>query len=90
MVSRTYAAWQRRIVPLVARRALAVVTVSAFSRSQIAETLDVAPERIAVIAGGVDERFRPGAAPTRATPSGSSARTRSPCRRATGARTCPR
>jgi glycosyltransferase involved in cell wall biosynthesis len=61
--SRTYAAWQRRIVPLVARRALAVVTVSAFSRTQIAETLDIAPERIAVIAGGVDERFRPGAAP---------------------------
>ena len=61
--SRTYAAWQRRIVPLVAHRALAVVTVSAFSRTQIAETLDLAPERIAVIAGGVDERFRPDAAP---------------------------
>ena len=61
--SRTYAAWQGRMVPLVARRALAVATVSAYSRSQIAETLDIAPERIAVIAGGVDERFRPGAAP---------------------------
>jgi glycosyltransferase involved in cell wall biosynthesis len=61
--SRGYVAWQRRVVPLVARRALALVTVSAFSRAQIADALDLAPERIAVIAGGVDERFRPGAAP---------------------------
>jgi glycosyltransferase involved in cell wall biosynthesis len=61
--TRGYVAWQRRLLPLVARRARAIVTVSAFSRTQIAETLDIAPERIAVIAGGVDERFRPGAAP---------------------------
>jgi glycosyltransferase involved in cell wall biosynthesis len=58
-----YVAWQRRIVPRVARRARGVVTVSRFSRAQIAETLDIAPERIAVIAGGVDERFDPDAGP---------------------------
>jgi glycosyltransferase involved in cell wall biosynthesis len=52
-------AWQRRIVPLVARRARAVVTVSEFSRAQIAETLDLDAEAIRVIPGGVGERFRP-------------------------------
>ncbi len=54
-----YVAWQRRLVPALARRAAAVVTVSEFSRAQIAETLGVDAE---VISGGVDERFHPGAA----------------------------
>ena len=61
--SPAYVAWQRRIVPAVARRARAVVTVSEFSRAQIAETLDLDPAGIAVIPGGVDERFGPGADP---------------------------
>lgn len=56
-----YAAWQRRVVPALARRARAVVTVSRFSREQIAETLDLDPAGIEVIAGGVGERFHPGA-----------------------------
>ena len=59
--SAAYVAWQRRVVPRVARRALALITVSEFSRRQIAETLELAPERIAVIGGGVQERFRPDA-----------------------------
>jgi glycosyltransferase involved in cell wall biosynthesis len=58
-----YVAWQRRVIPAVARRARLLVTVSDFSRREIAETLDLAPERIAVVAGGVDERFAPGAVP---------------------------
>jgi glycosyltransferase involved in cell wall biosynthesis len=61
--TRGYVAWQRQIVPAVARRARAVVTVSAFSRAQIAETLGLEPEAIAVIPGGVGERFRPDADP---------------------------
>jgi glycosyltransferase involved in cell wall biosynthesis len=61
--SRAYAAWQRRILPRLARRARAVITVSEFSRRQIATTLDLDPENIAVIPGGVDERFAPDADP---------------------------
>jgi glycosyltransferase involved in cell wall biosynthesis len=54
--SRTYVAWQRRVLPAVARRARLVLTVSEFSREEIAETLGV---ESAVVPGGVDERFRP-------------------------------
>src|SRR5207248_2148711 len=36
-----YVAWQRRVLPRVARRARAVVTVSEFSRREIADTLGV-------------------------------------------------
>ena len=43
--SPAYAAWQRRILPALARRALHVVTVSEFSRGELVELLGVAPER---------------------------------------------
>jgi glycosyltransferase involved in cell wall biosynthesis len=56
-----FVAWQRRIVPLAARRAAALVTVSEFSRNEIAQVLGLDADRIAVIPGGVDERFEPGA-----------------------------
>jgi glycosyltransferase involved in cell wall biosynthesis len=59
--SPAYAAWQRRVLPQVARRALAVITVSAFSRAEIALTTGVDEARIAVVPGGVDERFSPAA-----------------------------
>lgn len=59
--SRAYVAWQRAILPLVARRARLVVTVSSFSRGELADLLGLDPARVAVVAGGVDERFRPGA-----------------------------
>ena len=49
-----YAAWQRRLIPRVARRARAVVTVSEFSRAEIAEATGV---EAVVIRGGVDEEF---------------------------------
>src|SRR5436190_4806720 len=55
--SRTYVAWQRRLLPAVARRARLVLTVSEFSRAEIRETLGV--ERVAVVPGGIDERFGP-------------------------------
>src|SRR3954469_14422437 len=52
-----YAAWQRRVLPLLAKRALRVITVSEFSRAELRELLGV---DAAVVAGGVDERFVPG------------------------------
>src|SRR3954466_14383642 len=53
-----YAAWQRRVLPLIARRALRVITVSEFSRRELRELLGV---DATVVAGGVDPRFVPGA-----------------------------
>jgi len=61
--SQAYAAWQKRVLPALARRALHVVTVSEFSRSELVDLLDLAPERISVVYGGVDARFSPLADP---------------------------
>jgi glycosyltransferase involved in cell wall biosynthesis len=52
-----YARWQRTVLPLVARRALRVVTVSEFSRRELEELLGV---EAVVVPGGVDARFAPG------------------------------
>jgi glycosyltransferase involved in cell wall biosynthesis len=59
--SRAYSAYQRRVLPLLARRARLVITVSEFSRGELVELLGVCAERIRVIAEGVDPRFAPGA-----------------------------
>ena len=61
--SRLYVAWQRALLPALARRAVHLVTVSQFSRRELIDLLDVDPAKIAVIPGGVDERFAPGADP---------------------------
>ncbi len=61
--SAAYVAWQRRVIPAVARRARALMTVSEFSRAEIAETLGLDPERIHVIPGGVGPEFTPDADP---------------------------
>ena len=61
--SRLYVAWQRALLPALARRAVHLVTVSQFSRNELIDLLDADPEKISVIPGGVDERFRPGADP---------------------------
>jgi glycosyltransferase involved in cell wall biosynthesis len=58
--SRLYAAWQRRILPLIARRARKVITVSPFSRRELEELLGVEAE---VVHGGVDARFHPAVEP---------------------------
>jgi glycosyltransferase involved in cell wall biosynthesis len=55
--SRPYVAWQRAVLPSIARRARLVITVSEFSRREIQEVLGVDAH---VIPNGVDERFRPG------------------------------
>lgn len=61
--SRTYAEYQARVLPALARRALHVVTVSEFSRSELVALLDLPPHRITVVAGGVGDGFGPGADP---------------------------
>jgi glycosyltransferase involved in cell wall biosynthesis len=67
--SSLYAAWQARVLPAVARRALHVVTVSEFSRDEIVDLLTVPADKVSVIPGGVDGRFRPDAtAPPRGRP----------------------
>jgi glycosyltransferase involved in cell wall biosynthesis len=58
--SPVYARWQRGILPLVARRARLVITVSDFSRRELAELLHV---EAAVVPGGIDARFAPDADP---------------------------
>ena len=58
--SPAYAALQRRLLPLIAKRARLVITVSEFSRRELQALLGVDAK---VVPGGVDERFRPDADP---------------------------
>ena len=55
-----YGRWQRGVLPVVAKRARIVITVSEFSRGEIAELLHVDAH---VVPGGVDARFHPNADP---------------------------
>ncbi|MFL5840432.1 MAG: glycosyltransferase family 4 protein [Thermoleophilaceae bacterium] len=57
--SRPYVEWQRRVLPQIAKRARLVITVSEFARAEVSEFLGVPGERIRVVPGGVDARFRP-------------------------------
>jgi glycosyltransferase involved in cell wall biosynthesis len=61
--SRSYVAYQRLMLPALARRARLLITVSEFSKRELVEVLRIAPERITVIPEGVDERFCAGADP---------------------------
>ena len=61
--SAAYAGWHRRLGGAVARRALAVVTVSEFSRRELVQRAGLDPERVTVVRGGVDPRFSPAADP---------------------------
>ena len=56
---------QRRLLPLIARRARRVITVSEFSRNELAALLGVDAE---VVPGGVDDRFTPDATTPRDRP----------------------
>ena len=66
---RAYAAWQRTVLPRIARRARLVITVSEFSRTEIAGRLGVPHESIAVVPNGVSEEFSPEADPAPAAAS---------------------
>lgn len=57
--SRTYVTYQRRLLPLLARRARRVITVSEFSKRELVEVLGIGPDHIDVVPLGVDERFSP-------------------------------
>jgi glycosyltransferase involved in cell wall biosynthesis len=57
--SPAYVRWQRTMMPRIARKATLVITVSEFSRAELIEFLGLPGERIRVVPGGVDERFRP-------------------------------
>jgi glycosyltransferase involved in cell wall biosynthesis len=59
--SRAYRTWHRWLGLEAARRAAAVVTVSEFSRGELLALGGLDPQRLHVIAGGVDERFSPNA-----------------------------
>lgn len=59
--SRGYVAYQRRLLPVLARRARLVITVSEFSRGELAEVLGLDPAEIVVISEGVEDRFTPAA-----------------------------
>jgi glycosyltransferase involved in cell wall biosynthesis len=61
--SGVYAAYHRVILPLLARRARLVLTVSDFSAGELVELLGADPQRIRVVPNGVEERFRPDADP---------------------------
>lgn len=52
-------AYYRLVVGPRAQRAGALLTVSDFSREELARELSIAPYRLQVIANGVDARFRP-------------------------------
>jgi glycosyltransferase involved in cell wall biosynthesis len=56
-----YAAYQRALIPRLARRAARVITVSEFSRRELAELVGLPADRVSVVPGGVDPRFHPGA-----------------------------
>jgi glycosyltransferase involved in cell wall biosynthesis len=57
----SYVALHRALLPRLARTAEQVITVSRFSQGELVELLGAPPERVKIIAGGVDERFRPDA-----------------------------
>jgi glycosyltransferase involved in cell wall biosynthesis len=65
--SPAFVAYQRRMLPALARGARLVLTVSEFAREELVELLGADPARIRVTPGGVDvERFsRPATSPER-------------------------
>ena len=57
--TRAYRIWHQRLGVRCARRALRVLTVSEFSRRELLELAGLSADRVVVIRGGVDRRFRP-------------------------------
>ncbi|GAB6068540.1 glycosyltransferase family 1 protein [Methylothermus subterraneus] len=51
--------WLERYLPRTLARAGKIITVSEFSRGEILHVLGLAPEKVAAIPLGVEERFRP-------------------------------
>jgi glycosyltransferase involved in cell wall biosynthesis len=57
--SRAYVAYQRVVLPALARRARLLITVSEFSKAELVDGLGLDPAEIVVIPEGVDEGFGP-------------------------------
>lgn len=55
--SRGYVAYQRGLLPALARRARLLITVSEFSRTELADVLGLDPASIVVVPEGVDDSF---------------------------------
>ena len=64
--SRAYVAYQRQMLPALARRARLLIAPSEFSRRELVDALGALPEKVEVIPEGVDERFHPEADPSEA------------------------
>jgi glycosyltransferase involved in cell wall biosynthesis len=60
---RTYRAWQRLLLPQIARRARLVLTVSRFAKTEIVERLGIPEDKVAVVPNGVSATFDPSADP---------------------------
>jgi glycosyltransferase involved in cell wall biosynthesis len=60
-----YVAYQRALLPAIARRARLLITVSEFSKGELVEVLKADPARVSVVPNGVDERFTAAADPAR-------------------------
>jgi glycosyltransferase involved in cell wall biosynthesis len=60
---RTYGAWQRLVLPGLARRARLILTVSRFARDEIVDRLGVPEDSVAVVPNGVSGTFSPSADP---------------------------
>jgi glycosyltransferase involved in cell wall biosynthesis len=60
---RAYVAWQRLVLPRIARAARLVLTDSSFGRGEITARLGVREDAVAVVPIGVSDRFSPDADP---------------------------
>jgi glycosyltransferase involved in cell wall biosynthesis len=56
---RKFALWYNALLPRLVRKVRAVITVSHFSKDRIVRLTGVSPERVHVIANGVESSFRP-------------------------------
>lgn len=54
-----FALWYRFIIPRLARRSRAIITVSYFSKERIIEKCKIANNKIHVVYNGIDSRFSP-------------------------------
>jgi glycosyltransferase involved in cell wall biosynthesis len=59
--SRSFARYQRRLLPRLARRAQLVITASEFARAELVDVLGADPDRVEVIPLGVSQAFGPDA-----------------------------
>ncbi|MFW6055558.1 MAG: glycosyltransferase family 4 protein [Thermodesulfobacteriota bacterium] len=59
-----FAAWYRFLLPRLLRRAEHLIAISGFTRSRLVKRLNLDPEKISIVANGVDKRFNPQARKT--------------------------